>query len=218
MCKGGNDQNKEYGKGKGGVYWGIVLPQNVWLSSLLERGCEGCWLQIEEVDIRHSTIWCIERKYNDSSEGVRLGLVQTCLVGWQYSIKELADHLRWIIKEDRQRHIVIPSEPPVNVPKRIDLPVLGTEIDDVTNLNKKYLANEEQFWLNADQIWQAREAKGKRSMHSLLQPFGRPNVNELIGQRIDVLYSCTLPGDGGSVLRWCQCKMIEVYDYEWKWG
>ena len=29
--------------------------------------------------------------------------------GQQYSIKELADHLKWIIKEERKRHIVIPS-------------------------------------------------------------------------------------------------------------
>jgi hypothetical protein len=60
-------------------------------------------------------------------------------------INELADHLKWIIKEERKRHIVITSEPPVNVPKRMDLPVLGTEIDDIADLDKKYLANEEQF-------------------------------------------------------------------------
>jgi hypothetical protein len=65
--------------------------------------------------------------------------------GWQYSIKELADHLRWIVKEERKRQVVIPSEPPVNVPKRMDLPVLGTEIDDIALLDKKYLANEEQL-------------------------------------------------------------------------
>ena len=130
--------------------------------------------------------------------------------GRQYSIKELADHLRWIIKEERKRHIVIPSEPPVNVPKRMDLPVLGTEIDDIADLDKKYLANEEQFRLNADRIRRAREARGEGSMYSLLQPFSRPNVNELLGRRIDVLYSCTLPGDGGNVLRWCQGEVIEV--------
>jgi hypothetical protein len=45
----------------------------------------------------------------------------------------------------------------------------------------------------------------------LLQVFSHPNVNELLGQRIDVLYSCTLPGDGGSVLRWCHGEVIEVY-------
>jgi hypothetical protein len=64
--------------------------------------------------------------------------------GQQYSIKELVDHLRCITKEERKRHIVIPIEPPVNVPKRMDLPVLGTEIDDIADLDKKYLANEEQ--------------------------------------------------------------------------
>jgi hypothetical protein len=68
-------------------------------------------------------------------------------------IKELADHLRWIIKEERKWHIVIPGEPPVNVPKKMDLPLLGTEIDDIADLDKKYLANEEQFRLNTDQIW-----------------------------------------------------------------
>jgi hypothetical protein len=76
----------------------------------------------------------------------------------------------------------------VNVPKRMDLPVLGTEIDDIADLDKKYLANEEKFRLNADRIRRAREARGEGSMYSLLQPFSRPNVNELLGQRIDVLY------------------------------
>jgi hypothetical protein len=47
-------------------------------------------------------------------------------------------------------------------------------------------------------------------MYSLLQPFSRPNVNELLCQQIDVLYSCTLPGKGGSVLRWCQGEVIKV--------
>ena len=33
----------------------------------------------------------------------------------------------------------------MNVPKRMNLPVLGTEIDDIADLDKKYLANEGQF-------------------------------------------------------------------------
>jgi hypothetical protein len=99
----------------------------------------------------------------------------------------------------------------VNVPKRMDLPVLGTEIDDIADLDNTYLANEEKFRLNADRIRRAREARGEGSMYSLLQPFSRPNVNELLGQRIDVLYSCTLPGGGGNVLRWCQGEVIEIY-------
>jgi len=65
----------------------------------------------------------------------------------------------------------------VNVPKRMNLPVLGTEIDNIADLDKKYFANEEQFRLNADRIRRAREARGEGSMYSLLQPFSRPNVN-----------------------------------------
>jgi len=48
-------------------------------------------------------------------------------------------------------------------------------------------------------------------MYSLLQPFSRPYVNELLSQRIDVQYSCTLSGDGGNLLRWCQGEVIEIY-------
>ena len=65
-------------------------------------------------------------------------------------IKELVDHLKWIIKEERKRHIIIASEPPVNVPKQMDLPVLGTEIDDSADFDKKYLANKNQFRFNAE--------------------------------------------------------------------
>jgi hypothetical protein len=94
-------------------------------------------------------------------------------------IKELADQLRWIIKEEKKQNIVILSELPVNVPKRMDLPVLGTEIDEIADLDKKYLANEEQFQLNVEQIQQVREAWGEGTMYLLLQPFSHPNVNEL---------------------------------------
>jgi hypothetical protein len=55
------------------------------------------------------------------------------------------------------------------------------------------------------------EKRGEGSIYLLLKPFSRPNVNELLGRRIDVLYSCTLPDDGGNVMRWCQGEVIEVY-------
>jgi hypothetical protein len=85
----------------------------------------------------------------------------------------------------------------------MDLPVLGTEIDDIADLDTTYLANEEQFWLNAEWIQRAREAWDDGRMYLLLQPFSCPNVNELLlGRQIDVHYSCTLPGDGGNVLTW----------------
>ena len=64
--------------------------------------------------------------------------------------------------------------------------------------------------MNADQIQRARESRGEGSMYLLLQSFSCPNVNELLGRQIDVLYSCTLPDDGGNVLMWCQGEVIDV--------
>jgi hypothetical protein len=47
--------------------------------------------------------------------------------GRKYTIDELADHLHRIIKEERGHKI--PHEPVINVPKRLNLPILGTQTD-----------------------------------------------------------------------------------------
>jgi hypothetical protein len=43
--------------------------------------------------------------------------------GRKYTVFELAKHLQMIIKKEKQ--LMIPSEPPINLPQRMDLPVLG---------------------------------------------------------------------------------------------
>ena len=48
-------------------------------------------------------------------------------------------------------------------------------------------------------------------MHSQLQPFSRPDLNDLIDRRIDVLYNVVLE-DSTESLRWCQGKVISVID------
>ena len=51
-----------------------------------------------------------------------------------------------------------------------------------------------------------REARGEGSMYSLLQPFDRPDIMQLVGCRIDVLSFMPVIVDGKekSVGRWCQ--------------
>ena len=49
--------------------------------------------------------------------------------GKKYSVKELAQHLRWIIKEEKKYDI--PPGPSINVPTRTHLPTLGTQTCDV---------------------------------------------------------------------------------------
>jgi hypothetical protein len=43
-----------------------------------------------------------------------------------------------------------------------------------------------------------------------LQPFSRPDIDELVGNRIDVLYSVDLDGAGTKGLRWCQGEVVKV--------
>ena len=54
-----------------------------------------------------------------------------------------------------------------------------------------------------------RESKGEGSMHSQLQPFSRPDLEELIGKRIDVLCSVEMD-DKTNSLKWCQGKVLNV--------
>ena len=53
-------------------------------------------------------------------------------------------------------------------------------------------------------------------MYSTLQPFFRPELDELVGRRIDVLSSFEIKNEDGShkewKLRWCQGEVKRVYD------
>ena len=55
-------------------------------------------------------------------------------------MKELAQHLRWIIKEEKKYEV--PLGPSINVPTRTHLPTLGTQTCDVAALDRRYLSDE----------------------------------------------------------------------------
>ena len=90
--------------------------------------------------------------------------------GSKYSVKVLADHLRYIIKQEKKRilkgKLEIPEEPKPNVPKRREMGVLGTQIDLVETLDSKYLADEGEFKSKAGSVLQTREESGMTSMYS----------------------------------------------------
>ncbi len=60
--------------------------------------------------------------------------------GKKYSVQELAQHLRWIIKEEKKYDI--PTGPSINVPIRTHLPILGTQTCNVPALDHRYLSDE----------------------------------------------------------------------------
>ena len=54
--------------------------------------------------------------------------------------------------------------------------------------------------------------KGQGSMYSQLQPFSRPDIKDLVGNRIGVLCSVDIDVAGNIDLRWCQGQVIEVIE------
>jgi hypothetical protein len=131
--------------------------------------------------------------------------------GKKYSVKELAQHLRWIIKEEKKYDV--PSGPSINVPTRTHLQTLGTQTCDVAALDHRYLSDENKFKQRAEKARRERESKGEGSMYSQLQPFSRPELTELIGKRIDVLCSFDINiRKGSKELRWCQGEVLEIVE------
>ena len=95
--------------------------------------------------------------------------------GWKYSVKELSDHLRWMIKQEQRKieqgKLEIPKEPSPNIPKRRKVGQLGTQIDLLDELDSKYLANEIGFKTKAESILKNQEDSGVSSIYARMQPF-----------------------------------------------
>jgi hypothetical protein len=73
------------------------------------------------------------------------------------------------------------------VPEQINLPVLGTQTEDVLELDRKYLANEDAFKKKVGKLCKKRELKGEGSIYSSMQPFVQPEISDLMNVSIDVL-------------------------------
>ena len=70
-----------------------------------------------------------------------------------------------------------------------------------------------KFGDRADIIHQEREAsrEGANSIYRKLQPWDRPRVDDLLGQRIEMIYNVAKSDDEEKkVLRWCQGEVVEV--------
>ena len=91
-------------------------------------------------------------KYNFLKENIKIRVKgsgwEWCHHAWskgnrKYTIKELADHLRSIIR--REKNEDIPDEPTPEIQKRINTAILGTFNDFAKNLDAKYFKAEYEF-------------------------------------------------------------------------
>jgi hypothetical protein len=128
--------------------------------------------------------------------------------GRKYTVYELVKQLQWVIKKEKHEDIL--TELPIKMPQRMSFPALGTLTSQVASLDEKYKANESELKAKAIKMGLERESKGEGSMHSQLQPFSRPDIEDLIGKRIDVLCSVELDDNAQALKCWCQGKVLSV--------
>ena len=131
--------------------------------------------------------------------------------GKKRSVKELSDHLRKIIREEKKMDI--PDKPPASLPERRALPILGDRLTaKVMDIDAKYFHKESRFREDAEKLRKERESRGEGSMYSQLQPWMRPSLESLVDKRIDVLstFFVKVGGVDEPQLRWCQGRVESV--------
>jgi hypothetical protein len=133
-------------------------------------------------------------KENIRMRVIGLGWKQFAIT-WTYkgakrSVNELAAHLKMIIWEEKK--LTPPKDPAVVMPQRLELPTMGTATKQLMESEDSAVIDEEKFRREATELRTQREARGKGSIFSVMQPLYCPELDELINKRIDVLYSFQL--------------------------
>ncbi len=104
-------------------------------------------------------------KENIRMQVVGLGWKQFAITwstkGAKQSVEELATHLRMIIREEKK---LTPTKDSVlEMPKRLELPILGTATQQLMESDATARVDEEQFRKEADKLQKQRVARGKGS-------------------------------------------------------
>ena len=77
-------------------------------------------------------------------------------------MNELAAHLRMIIREEKK--LTPPKDPALVMPKRLELPTLGTATKQLVESDASALIDEEQFRKETIELQKQREARGEGSI------------------------------------------------------
>jgi hypothetical protein len=88
-------------------------------------------------------------------------------ITWSYrgamrSVEELAVHLRMLIREEKK--LMPLMDPALELPKHLELPILGTATQQLIESNATARINKEQFRKEAEESQKQREARGEGSI------------------------------------------------------
>ena len=194
-----------------------------------------CWRTASDVDEALADLPSKSAKLHALKENIRIRVVGFAWSqfhhpwsknGREYTTNELALHLKKIIAAESS--LVIPKEPPIQIPQRKALVQLGTQSLDLKALDDKFSADSSGFHDAALSKIEEREAKGEGDRRMEFQDFRVPDISTLIGKKIDVLCEYDLDSDldeeldadleGETVpkettaMRWCQGMVIDVLD------
>ena len=189
------------------IYWQLVPREGVRGTAAvplrqLDRGFYG-------IGCPHPGVECLVAQISKNilMQVIDLGWKQFAITwshkGAKRSVDELATHLKMIIREEKR--LTPPKDPALEMPKRPELPILGTASQQLIESNATATIDEDEFRKQAEELRRQREVRGEGSIFSIMQPLDCPELDELINKRIDVLYSFQLDS-GEKALRWCQGK------------
>ncbi len=202
---------------------GLTTAQELYIDALYYHEMfhsPACWKKATDVNRGLRKLTSKSAKLEAVKENIRMRVVglgwDDCRTAWskngkEYTPDELAQHLKNIIRDTRNRKI--PKNAPVVLPMRKELPVLGTQTSDVVAIDAARLATSDEFEANARRIRDDREANGIGDSCGNKQPMSAPNVDdELIGKRLEVCVEYELLNEIGTELRWCPGEVTLVSD------
>ena len=79
--------------------------------------------------------------------------------GMRRSVDELIMHLKMIIREEKK--LTPPTDPALEMPKRAELPILGTATQQLLESNDTARIDEKEFRERAAELQMQREARGE---------------------------------------------------------
>ena len=177
---------------------------------------EKCWMTEADVDKELPKIKSKSGQLKEIKEQIRIRVIG---LGWSdlhtpwsekgkpFLPEMLSTKLKEIIRQ--QKHRLVPTHPPPNLPKRKALPILGTLIPQVQAMDKVSAVATSKFMADAVEEKRRREDAGFGDSFAEIQPPVMPEIDSLVGRRIDKLFEYVEPG-GEHVLQWCQGEVIDA--------
>jgi hypothetical protein len=183
-----------------------------------------CWRTCNRVDHELKAITSQNAKWEALKDQIRMRVLglgwEDCHHPWPsggvvFMPQQLATQLKNnIIKKHRKRQI--PPKPPVDLPTRKPLPVLGTLFPDIVRRDAERAAEEIKLIESAEKLMKELEEKGFGDRFANMQQRLAPKVDmSLKGKRLEVLYRY-FEEDGTPFFCWGKCTVDGIPEKEAK--